>query len=240
MVWGDNPELNRAVKFYQARMIRFGFSDENELRIMNYSSDGQNCRFCINGRVEVFLPVPGRHNALNALAAVAVAQRFGISQEQAVEALKDFGGVEMRLQRHQVDGVTVINDAYNANPTSLAAAVETLCEIPQARKVLVVGDMRELGDAAESLHTQAGEDIAQKDVDFLITVGALGRYIATGAQSAGMNADQVKVFESIEPLAHEISSLLQDGDVVLLKGSRAMGMERLLDAIDCRNDNPGK
>ncbi len=243
VVNGDSDELSAAVRSYDGRMIRFGVGDECELRMSDYEAIGelgQGCRFKINGHQQVTLPITGRHNATNATAAIAAGQVFGMEQSEAVEALADFPGAQMRQQWLVAGGVTVINDAYNANPSSLAAGVSVLCDCkPRSggRRVLIVGDMLELGDAAEQLHRVSGAKIAargvngQGGVDFLIGVGQLGRYIAVGAREGGLDAAQTCEYDSVEALGGELSGLLAAGDIVLVKGSRAMGMERIAAAI---------
>ncbi len=228
VVFADSEELNLVLRSHKAKFVRFGKSKNADLRLSGYESQGRNCRFQVNGRFWVDLPLPGKHNAMNALAAIAVAQRFGFSQEEAAEALKDFDGVDMRLEWIGLDGLTVINDAYNANPASVSAAVDVLADCQTTRKVAVLGDMLELGSAAEVLHEKLGENIAKRQVDFLISVGPLGRYIAKGAQQAGLRA---QVFDSVQFACEGIAELLCKGDTVLIKGSRAMEMERLIEPI---------
>jgi UDP-N-acetylmuramoyl-tripeptide--D-alanyl-D-alanine ligase len=182
----------------------------------------------VNGRLWVSLPAPGRHNALNALAALAVAQQFGMSLEEAADALAGFAGTEMRLQAIQAGSVTILNDAYNANPASVAAAASVLAEQPGERRVFVAGDMLELGADSRLLHLETGRQIARCGVDCVIGVGELGRAIAEGAASAGAKTQQVA---SVEEAMGLLPGLLLPGDVVLVKGSRGMAMERLIDPI---------
>ena len=149
----------------------------------------------MNGWLWVELPAPGRHNALNALAALAVAQRLGMSLEQAGEALAGFEGAEMRLQAVAAGTVTILNDAYNANPASVAAAASVLAEQPAGRRVFVAGDMLELGEGSRQLHRETGRQIVRRGVDYVIGVGALGSLIAEGAAQAGAPADQIASVE---------------------------------------------
>jgi len=232
VVWADSEVLDKALRFHRGRIVRFGVSASAQLRLTGYAPAGAAQRFELNGRLWVDLPMPGRHNAVNALAAIAVAQRLGFTREQAAEALADFPGVEMRLQwidhGRSRTGLTIINDAYNANPASLLAAAEVLAECKGKRRVLIAGDMRELGEQARRLHLQAGRDIAAMNIDLLIGVGRLGRYIARAAADAGMSAE---VFSSLRAARAKLAELLRRGDVVLIKGSRAMEMEQLIEPI---------
>ncbi len=230
VAWADSPELDMALKSYPRRIITFGQSASAQLRLTGYESDGWSQRFQINDRDWATLPMPGKHNAINALAAIAVSARFAFSQEDAIAALADFSGVEMRLEQIEVGGVRVINDAYNANPSSCRAALEVLVDCTAKRRIYVGGDMLELGPKSEDFHAELGRNIASKPIDMVIGIGSLGTIIAENAKRYSQGK-QTAVFKNALDAAGEIGDLLQDGDVVLLKGSRAMGLEILLDAI---------
>jgi UDP-N-acetylmuramoyl-tripeptide--D-alanyl-D-alanine ligase len=181
----DSPQLAKAVRNYRCRLIGFGESSEADLRLTGFEPAGRRQRFQLNGRLWVDLPMPGRHNAMNALAAMAAAQRFGIDQLDSAAALADFGGEAMRLEWIEVGSGALINDAYNANPASMAAAADVLAGCGGGRKVFIVGDMRELGEQARELHLEVGRTAARRGVDLVIAVGPLGRYIAEGASELG-------------------------------------------------------
>jgi len=228
VIWADSDILARTVRSYECRRVRFGESEEAELRLTGCTPLGRRQQFEVNGRLTVDLPLPGRHNALNALAALAVAQRFGFEQDDAAAALASFAGEAMRLEWIELPDGTIINDAYNANPASLAAAADVLTGAAGTRKVLLVGDMLELGDQAEALHRQAGADVAGTGVDLLVSVGPLGRYIAQGAAENGTASAS---FRSAEDAADALADLICPGDTVLIKGSRGMAMEALVGPV---------
>ncbi len=228
IVRGDNEPLDRALTAYDCRMIRFGEGDACELRLTDYQPTATGQRFELNGRLWVEMPLLGRHNACNALAAIAVAQRLGFDQEIAAASLADFTGVEMRLEPIDIGPVRVINDAYNANPASMVAAWQVVCDLPAERRVLVLGDMRELGEQAAALHHELGEQIAAGHVDLVVGVGELGRLIA---EAAGKGGVATECFDSTDLAEKTIATLLTPGDVILLKGSRSMGLDRLLTPI---------
>jgi len=228
VVWADDDLLTRAARAHARRTVHFGLADDAELRLTACQPAGRGQRFQVNGRLWVDLPLPGRHNATNALAALAVAQRFGFTLADAATALAEFDGVEMRLQWIDCGAVSVLNDAYNANPASMLAAAQTLASLPAERRVLIAGDMRELGSAAEELHRRVGREAGECGIDLLIGVGLLGRYIAQGAADAGKAAE---TFDSLEQATGAVVALLRAGDVVLVKGSRAMRMETLVEEI---------
>ena len=228
VIWADSDVLAKAVGRYDCRLIRFGVCPEADLRLTAHQPLGRRQRFEMNGRLWVDLPLPGRHNALNALAAIAVARRFGFEEDAAAAALADFPGQAMRLEWIELGAGTLINDTYNANPASLAAAADVLAGCPTGRKVLVVGDMLELGEQAEAMHRQAGRDLAGKGIDLLVSVGTLGRYIAKGAAEGGLEAES---YDSADAARDQLARLLQAGDAVLVKGSRGMAMEQLIEPI---------
>ena len=165
-------------------------------------------------------------NAKTANAASSNAIRNG--SKMAAEALANMSAVSMRTQWIDAGAVTIINDAYNANPASMRAAGEVLCGVAGRRRVMICGDMGELGSTSEALHEQLGGDLAGSDIDLLIGVGPLGRYIAQGAAAGGLKTE---TFESAAQAAENAPTLLRDGDVVLIKGSRATGMEALVGPI---------
>ena len=236
VIWADSPQLAKAVRYHKCRQISFGESPDADLRLTGFAQIGRTQRFQLNGRLWVDMPLPGRHNAINALAAIAAAQRFGIDQADSAAALADFDGESMRLEWIEVGSGVIINDAYNANPASMAAAVDVLSGCKGGRKVFFVGDMRELGDQAEEMHLEVGRGAADKGVDLVIAIGPLGRYIARGASDRGTEAVE---FESVESAAGALADLLRPGDTVLLKASRSMGMEGLIPAIRAAMDEPG-
>jgi len=232
ILWADSPELRHEamVVAHEAKfpVTWFGNAADAQLRLTRFEGLGDRVNFYVNDTVDVSLPLPGRHNAMNAIAAMGAAVSLGLTLEQAADALADFGGVEMRLEVLQAGSIRLINDAYNANPSSMVAAADVLSDQPGSRRVMVAGDMRELGEQSISLHERTGRDIAARKVDLLIGIGPLGRYIAQGASLAGMRTEW---FESVEVAMTKLTALLKAGDVVLIKGSRAMAMERLVGPI---------
>lgn len=229
VVSADSPQLDHALKSYEGRLIRFGVSSNAHLRLTGYEWDGKKQRFQINNRDWGEMPIPGQHNAINALAAVAVAARFGFSQEESLATLADFEGVEMRLQSIQVGKIRVMNDAYNANPASMLAAAEVLSSMPGKRRVMIVGDMLELGADSDRWHADVGTKIAGLKIGCLIAVGERAGALAAAAAQAGAVTHQ---FSTRAEAAPALRDLLRAGDVVLLKGSRATGMETLIPEIE--------
>lgn len=182
-------------------------------------------------RVPVTLSMPGKHNVLNALAALAACELSGASMEAGAEKLSAFQGIKMRQQIYRMDCYTVIDDSYNANPDSMKAGLRVLAEYPaQGRKVAVLGDMKELGEQEIAFHEEVGAFAAALGVDNLCTIGELAKAMGQAAKQTNERII-TKHFESREELTEYLKKLLQPEDVVLLKGSRAMQLNLVADAL---------
>jgi UDP-N-acetylmuramoyl-tripeptide--D-alanyl-D-alanine ligase len=216
----------------KGKVITFGFAPTAEVRGLDCCVDWDGTTLtATDGKqtVTVRLPTWGEHNARNALAALAAAKAMGIDGAVAAEALARFAPPKMRWQRQWLEppGCWVINDAYNANPDSVKAALRTLKALPAPRRVAVLGEMLELGAFHEQGHYEVGQ-VAAETVDLLIVVGDGAKAIVDGAVAAGMPADCIVTFASVAETRKRWRQLLRAGDVVLLKASRAVGLEHLL------------
>jgi UDP-N-acetylmuramoyl-tripeptide--D-alanyl-D-alanine ligase len=239
IVNGDDPELLRAVEGFSGLTITFGFNESNDLFAADIECDSTGVRFSLNkSRRKVFVPMLGKHNACNALAALAVARRMGVQEDVAIESLAQARGPEMRLQQHHIGSVTLINDAYNANPNSMRAALETIAALPtNGRRIAVLADMLELGQSSDRYHREIGQVAAECKFDLLACVGPQTALIAEAAQQAGMPTDTIFRFRDAAEAADAIPKWLKDGDLVLLKGSRSMRLEYVDAALKkSRND----
>jgi UDP-N-acetylmuramoyl-tripeptide--D-alanyl-D-alanine ligase len=237
VVNGDDPKLLEAVSLYPGNRITFGLNTTNDLYATDIRCDFKGVTFRLNGRREVFIPLLGRHVACNALAAIAVARRFGLTEDEIVESLAIAHGPEMRLQLKTAGGVQILNDAYNANPASMQAAIETLCSLETpGRRIAVLGDMRELGDSSDRFHGEIGQFIAkhQLHLHHLFCIGEKANLIAESARKAGFPSDRVTSFANATTACPSILDQFRPGDLVLLKGSRAMRLETIAQAINER------
>jgi len=229
---GDDPELIEAVCAFKGTWTSFGFGGHNNLFATHIRVEDQGTRFRLNGQSEVFVPLLGKHTAINALAAIAVGRWMGLSQAKILSGLAHSSGPEMRLQLHRMGAVRLLNDAYNANPASMKAALETLRELPtQGRRIAVVGDMRELGESGPRCHEEVGEFAAGCNLDQLICIGPQAQLIAGVARRLGMAAERITMFPDAQAAAQALPPRLADGDLVLLKASRTMHLEVVADAI---------
>ncbi len=176
------------------------------------------------------MPIPGRHQLVNALFAVAVGRAHGLAWDEIRPALENYRPQPMRWECQSLGGVMVVNDAYNANPVSMAAAVQTFAELPaRGRKWLVLGGMLELGAAENRAHQELGQSVALGAWGGLIAVGALGEIIAAAAAAAGMDAARIFSCRDQAAAADRLARDTVAGDAVLLKASRGQHLERVLD-----------
>jgi len=180
-------------------------------------------------RAPVRLHVAGRHNVANALAATAAARAVGVPLELACRALEGFAAPAMRMQRVTLpSGVVVLNDCYNANPGSMAAALQTLAASRAGRRLAALGEMLELGPSAESAHREVGRRAAEARVDGLFLMGSHAAAVREAAIAAGLAPERIAVFATHDALADALRATLRAGDLLLLKGSRGAALERVL------------
>lgn len=238
VVNGDDADLVAACAGYRGKRVTFGFGEHNDLYAADVRCDAGGVRFLLNGRVEVFVPLLGRHTAVNALAAVAVARRLGVPEEAIFDGLAHARGPDMRLQLTRAHDVHVLNDAYNANPNSMRAALETIAALDVGdRKVAVLGDMRELGRSSERYHRELGEQAAKVGLAWLACVGEqCATVTADAAEAAGMPPAAVHRFPDVAAAAAEVPAMVRPGDLVLVKASRGIRLEKVAQAIETAND----
>jgi UDP-N-acetylmuramoyl-tripeptide--D-alanyl-D-alanine ligase len=220
------------------RVVTIGFSPECDWYAEETEQMPDKVRFVLNGKHAITMPVLGKHNVSNALAAVAAAKALGVDIEEMKGRLATFQAPPMRLQKEVVEGITIINDAYNANPFSVGAAVAFLDScVTSGRKVLVLGDMGELGRDSRSIHRSMGKAISASDVDCVFTLGRDGRYVSQAAAENGKRI-QAAHFENFEQAVDTLANLLHEGDVVLFKASRHIKLEGLIQALKPRLVTP--
>jgi UDP-N-acetylmuramoyl-tripeptide--D-alanyl-D-alanine ligase len=194
----------------------------------SYKMDEMGTEFILFGK-SFHISIPGRGALSNALAAVTVALSLGIDYNSLKSSLLRFEGVPMRMERKDLGKITVVNDAYNSNPDSLLELFETFKGNSKRRRILVLGDMLELGEKSKELHFEAGKILARMGYRHLITIGKLGKIIGEGARSEGLS--EVFNFDSVKEAAYFLKGYLKDGDVMLLKASRKMGLEKLVEIL---------
>lgn len=232
VVNGDHDSLLRLIGKPEATVIRFGQSENNDLRLTQVRSTERGLEFTVNNRFEFQLPVLGRHNAFNCLAAMAAARRMGLEMDQMARCLTDFRLPAMRLEVEQIGGFLVVNDAYNANPASMQSALEAFADLPgKGRRVFFCGQMYELGDDAEKYHRQLGRRIGCSGVNVLVAVGDYAPAVVEEAVSAGLAKKNARSYQNVDQAKADLHRIVSDGDVILVKGSRAARMESLVEQM---------
>ena len=217
---------------FKGKVVTFGIkrsADVSAQKIKLNGAEGSTFELVVGSVGEpVTFPLVGEHNIYNALAAAAAAMERGISPSQAAAALSSIAPPDKRGQVLHLNGATIINDCYNSNPRALEAMIDTLASMKAERRILVVGEMLELGPTAEALHRQCGKHAADKKIDMVIGVRGMARAVAEAACGSGTQAQFMETPEQAgEWLAHN----LRPGDAVLLKASRGVKLERALDML---------
>jgi UDP-N-acetylmuramoyl-tripeptide--D-alanyl-D-alanine ligase len=180
-------------------------------------------------REDIYLNIAGFHNVYNSLAAVLVGMEANVPLKQIKAGIESLYDTPQRLRMFQIyPDIQLIDDTYNANPDSMRAAIEVLCDLDSARKIAVLGDMLELGGIAETAHTELGRIVAQKRIDVLVTVGRLAHFIADGAEASGMDAHNIYRFNSNDDAISWLDEHITHGDAILIKGSHGMHMDEIV------------
>jgi UDP-N-acetylmuramoyl-tripeptide--D-alanyl-D-alanine ligase len=223
------------VRYIQRRtsapVISLGESNQNDWRVRDLRPDKQGLIFSVDSPVAAFsgayrVNLLGRHQAVNALMAIALGAEFGLNQTAIQQGLHECKPALMRLQLWEVNGVRVLDDAYNANADSMVAALQTLQDLPcRGRRLAVLGDMAELGRHSEEAHEEVGRRAAEFGVGQLFAVGKMAPVMARGARDAGLA--RVMEFADVEAAAIAVKQFVRDGDILLLKASRATRLERV-------------
>jgi UDP-N-acetylmuramoyl-tripeptide--D-alanyl-D-alanine ligase len=234
----DDPYFDYLAARARCRVVSFGLSEKAHVRAVHVASDvRKDTRFelILPGKsrsTDVVIKVPGTHNVTNALAAAAVGYSLNLPGSMIAQGLAKFRPAAMRSQVVTHRGVQVINDCYNANPASMKAALQLLGEWTPAReRVAVLGDMLELGREAQQMHREVGRFVAGLPLSRLIVCGDLGREIAAGAKQGGMPHQAIVQVADTAAAADLLKKSCRRGDVVLVKASRGMRMEQIVQGL---------
>ena len=239
IVNGDDDWLSTLKGKTACRLITYGLGPENDLTARDIVSDGKTTRFTLvmqsDGspvEKEVKLNVPGEHNVMNAMAAVAAAVTAGVDADAAIAALLHYSGFKRRLQWVEANGFRILDDSYNASPESTMAAAKVLADTPcEGRRVMIFADMLELGAVAENYHRDVCDYVDSLGLDLLVTIGELAgkgasqsRISENGRMDLYSSPNNAKAMEALPVL-------LQNGDTVLVKGSNGMHLEEIVRSI---------
>ncbi len=225
IVNGDDDYLS-GLKNGAYDLIKVGLGDcDYTAKDVVQTAEGVRFKTAVHGRQEAFsFAIPGEHNVINCLMAIAVGVRYGMTADEIRRGLKLFSLSANRMEIMNVRGITLINDTYNANPEAVRAAIGTLCAMAQTRKIAVLGDMYELGGYAGVLHEACGRYAAERNVDLLLTFGQYGKHYYDGYMQ-GARRGRCLVFKDKADLCEYLKKNLIIGDSVLFKASHSVKLE---------------
>lgn len=226
----DDPRVARFREIHSGPAITFGLSESADVRAAEVAFEPDGTRFRVEG-VDFHTMLPGRHAVLNLLAGIAVARVYGIPLDRLRDAVSTFTTGKMRGERLEHQGIVVWNDCYNSNPEAVYAMLEVLRATPARRRIAVLGEMLELGHAAEFLHRQVGRCAAASGVDALAGVRGSARFIVEEAIRAGMSPESARFFEDPVDAGEFVRLVAAPGDAVLFKGSRGVQIERAMEKL---------
>lgn len=227
---GDEPLLSQNINMLGIESKSFGGKYTNDLFPTNVQLDEYGVHFKLNNtKIQYDVPLHGKHNILNAIVGIAVGQFYKVPIEKIQEALQQINITQMRFQFLTAKtGFTIINDAWNASPSSMKAAIETLQKLnAYEKKIIVIGDMLELGKEAKTYHREIGKMLNEESIQYVFTYGALSEIVAEEARK-NYHTGKVQSFDNKDEIAEEILKVITKKDVVLLKGSRGMALEEIV------------
>ena len=223
---GDDDKLSTVVDVNGKKPVFFGISEKNPYHaenIVNNGEGGVSCDLCFDGKkLHAVIPAIGTYMVSNALAAAAVGNLLGMTDEEIIRGVESYKTVGSRANVINTSRFKIIDDCYNANPTSVQASIDTLVNL-KGRKVAILGDMKELGSEELALHYNTGKYAREKGVDLVLCVGELSEELAKGADGLW--------YESIEALCKDLPKLLRGGDTVLVKASHSMQFEKITEFL---------
>ena len=225
---GDDEFLSK-IKY--KNIVKYGFNKSNDIFAEAITPRFKRIDFVVNNKMVFELDLLGKHNIYNALAAIAIALNFGLSYKMIRKALLNYKPTYMRLQPDNINGIEILNDSYNSNPSSMMRALETVKCYPGRAKWIVSGDMLELGRESERFHKMIGESIAKYGFEGLVTFGELSKKTLSQAKANGMRKDRLWHCSTHDEIVKVLKKVVRKGDVVLLKGSRSMKMEKVLEKM---------
>ena len=227
----DDPYVSQFGRDFAGRAVYFGAGPCADPRLLEANEDlaGLHLRFRAGEREgSLTLKLLGAHNALNALAGLAVALEAGVELDAAVAALASLAAGDKRGQVIEIGGATILNDSYNSNPEALRAMIRTLAGRPAGRRILVAGEMLELGEHGRALHAACGRAAAEAGLDLVAGVGGNAEHLAAAACARGVAS---LFLPDAEAAGRWLKQTMQPGDVVLVKGSRGVHLERAIEAV---------
>ncbi|MCI9575192.1 MAG: UDP-N-acetylmuramoyl-tripeptide--D-alanyl-D-alanine ligase [Clostridiales bacterium] len=228
---GDDPLLSTVQKWSPGKLIIYGTSETADYRASQVVVQGRETVYTLTTPTQtriVTLPALGLHNVLNSLAAVAVSEQLGLELDEILVKLRSYTPPTMRQEIHEVHGITVIDDSYNASPDSIKSGVDVLCSLDHpGRRVAVLADMLELGDIAHLAHFDVGVHVAKAGVEMLVGIGTWAKQMAEGALSVNP-AIQIALCKNNQEALDILQKEIREGDCILVKGSRSMKTDEIV------------
>jgi len=230
---GDQLDVCLEAQHYLSpgvRVVTFGTTDRCDIQAVDIQRSGEEMTLRLRDHADQWtVPLLGYHNVENALAAIACAWATGVPLSEAKRRLASFAPIPLRSQIVRCNGLTILNDCYNANPLSFARALETLRDLSARRKVAIIGDMLELGAFAPAAHQAIGRLAAQLGIDAVIAVGDYADYVAQGVREGRPEA--IPTYRTVPELLRQLPAMLQEGDGLLVKGSRKLNLEQVTEFL---------
>jgi len=239
----DDPRIENLSSRFSGKKITIGMKNPGDVTAKNIvpmGADGMRFNLVIREKtLSVFLPMIGAHNVMNALAAAGAVTALGEDSVMIPEGLKNFRNLNLRQQLITLPGgITIINDTYNANPVSMKKALETFSLLQgSSRGIIILGDMLELGSHAAALHRELGHEVAKVGVSLLLIMGKFSSDVREGALSGGLSSSSIYIGKNHQDLIDFLRGALKQGDLVLVKGSRGMAMEKVIEGL-MKENNP--
>ena len=233
----EDPFVRKMGEAFKGRVVSYGMRNDSTVQFRHMVSEGLDSTeltFRIEGEERTLnIPLPGTHNVMNALAAFAAGHALGLDIDTMIERFSNFKKMAMRFECVQLsNGVRLVNDSYNANPQSMKAAFRTVSAAKRAgRFIAVLGDMLELGEQASKLHEEVGRSVAKCGVQKLFIYGEHSADVASGAKAEGLRDADIVLADDVSGIGPMLLSYVNAGDVILVKGSRGMRMERVVDFL---------
>ncbi|TCZ80211.1 UDP-N-acetylmuramoyl-tripeptide--D-alanyl-D-alanine ligase [Paenibacillus albiflavus] len=232
--YGDEPLLSKGVSGEPKtfRIIKFGESSVNDYYPIKQYVSNDGIHFTSNDSQDYLIPMFGTHNILNALASIAAGNELKIASKDIKNGLQNLTVTEMRMQQIKTKlGCTIINDAWNASPVSMKAAIQTITELTgYKRKILILGDMLELGANEIVYHQEIGNEINHDEINYVFTIGNLSEHISNQLYSK-FTSSHVKHFQDKQELINHINNIIEENDLILIKGSRGIKLEEIVEKL---------
>ncbi len=236
----DNDLLHKWYKenFEKYNIITYGIENSSQYMAKDIQSDEKGSKYTLeildeqknksSKKIQIEVPVGGNHFVLNSLCAIAVGKQLNIEDEKIKQGIKEFELSKKRMDISEKNGITIINDSYNANYDSMKAAIEYLAKRPEKRKIAVLGDMLELGEYSKQLHKKVGEEVVKNSINILITVGTEAKNIVQIAKEGGIETIQC---DTNEEAIQKLKSIINKGDCILIKASNSMHFDEIVNKI---------